>query len=158
MTSKAKIAMTNKRKLTIIAVIAIVSVSLASFALLFSYVYSFTVNIFRGTAPAELKRGSQTQVGIIVHYYKMNNPYLKNQITLSVSGSGASWASFPVSIAYTNGTTQTFPQNTISTPSDGAVFLIKIPVDAQTGGYEIIVTGNNSVGQTSSETYIFTVI
>ena len=158
MTSKAKIAMTNKRKLTIIAIIAIVSVSLASFALLFSYVYSFTVNIFRGTAPAELKRGSQTQVGIIVHYYKMNNPYLKNQITLSVSGSGASWASFPVSAPYIKGTTQTLPQNTLSTSANGAVLLVEIPVDAQTGGYEIIVTGNNSVGQTSSETYIFTVI
>jgi len=157
-TAKAKLPTTKKRKLTIIAVIAIVSVSLASFALIFSYVYSFNINIYRASAPPELKRGSQTQVLIIAHYNKMNNPYFRNHITLSVSGTGASWASFPVSIAYTNGTTQTFPQNTISTPSDGAVFLIKIPVDAQTGGYEIIVTGNNSVGQTSSETYIFTVI
>ena len=58
---------------------------------------------------------------------------------------------------YVNGT-QTLPQTTISTQSDAANLLIKIPDDAQTGGYEIIVTGTNSVGQTSSETYIFTVI
>ena len=157
MTVKNKLPMTKKRKLTIIALIAIVIVSLVSGALLFAYVYNFKVNIFRSQAPAELKRGSQTQTPIIVNYNLMNNPYLKNRITLSVSGTGAIWASFETSYPYNNGT-QTSPQITISTPIDGVILLTKIPSNAQTGSYEIIVTGTNSVGLTSSVTYAFAVI
>jgi hypothetical protein len=73
-----------------------------------------------------------------------------------VSGTGAPWASFPVSYPYINGT-QTLPQTTISTPSDAANLLIKIPDNAQTGNYAIKVTGTNSVGSTSSVTYAFDV-
>jgi len=58
---------------------------------------------------------------------------------------------------YVNGT-QTLPQTTISTPSDAASLLIKIPDDAQTGSYEIIVTGTSSVEQSLSITYAFDVI
>ncbi len=148
----------NRKKFFIaVALVAIVSVSLVSGALIFGYVYNFKVNIFRPQAPAELKRGSQTQVTIIVNYNMMNNPCLKNRIILSLSGSGASWASFATSFQYKNGT-QSYPQIIISTPYDGVNLIIKIPNDAQTGSYEIIVKGTNSVGQISSDSYAFIVI
>jgi hypothetical protein len=146
----------RKRIFIAIALIAIVSVTLVSYAGI-TYVYNFNIELLRATAPSQLKSGSQTQVGIIAHYNKMNNPYFRNHITLSLSGSGASWASFPVSYQYVNGT-QTLPQTTISTPSDVANLLVKIAEDVHTGSYEIIVTGTNSIGQTSSITYAFTVI
>jgi len=86
----------------------------------------------------------------------MMNPYFRNHITLSLSDTGASWASFPISYPYKNGT-QTLPQITISTPSDAANLLIIIPDDAQNGSYIIVITGTNSVGWTSSVVYTFSV-
>jgi hypothetical protein len=146
----------RKRILIAIALIAIVSVTLVSYAGI-AYVYNFNIELLRATAPSELKNGSQTQVGVIAHYNKMNNPYFRNHITLSLSGSGSLWASFPVSYPYVNGT-QTLPQTTISTPSDAANLIIKIPNDAQSGSYKIIITGTNSIGQTSTVTYTFNVV
>ncbi len=155
--ASVKIAKVRQRKIIFIAVavIVIVAVSLVTYALLFAYVYNFNLNIVKATTPTELTRGSQTQIALFVKYNMMNNP-LKNHITLSLSGTGASWASFSESALYKNGT-QTLPQTTISTPSDAAVLVIKIPDDAQTGSYEITVTGTNSIGRTSSVTYVFNV-
>jgi len=45
----------------------------------------------------------------------------------------------------------------VSTPSDGAILLIKIPDDGQTGSYEIKITATNSIGSTQSVTYAFDV-
>jgi hypothetical protein len=157
--ASAKIAKVRQRKMILIAVvviIAIVAVSLVTYALIFAYVYNFHLSIVKATAPAELKEGSQTQVALIVHYNMMNNPYLKNHITLSLSGTAASWGSFVTANFFRNGT-QTTPPITIATPSDGAVLFVKIPDDAQAGSYEITVTGTNSVGRTSSVTYAFIV-
>lgn len=144
----------RKRIFIAVALIAIVLVSLVTYAI-FAYVYNFNLNIVRATTPAELKRGSQTEVVLIVKYNMMNNP-LKNHIILSLSGTGASWASFSVSFPHKNGT-QTLSQTIISTPTDGADLVIRIPNDAQTGSYEITVTGTNSVGSTSSVAYAFTI-
>lgn len=154
--SKKSILKHRRRFFIAIAAIAIVLVSLISFA---AYAYSFNLDIVKATAPAQLNSGSQTPVVLIVHYNKMNNPF-GNHITLSLSGTGALWASFePQGNPYnpSNNVTQMLPQITVSTPSDGAVFLIKVPNDAKTGSYEIKVTGTNTMGITSSVTYTFTV-
>ena len=151
-----KMAKVRHRKRMFIAVvlIAIVAVSLLTYAVF--AVYNFNLNIVKATAPAELQRGSQTQVAFIVKYDMMNNP-LKNHITLSLSGTGAAWGSFVTANFFRKGTQTTPPPITISTPTDAAVLMIKIPSDAQTGSYEITVKGTNSIGITSSVNYAFTV-
>jgi len=71
--SQVKIEKVRHRKRIVIAIalVAIVSITLVSSALLFAYVYNFNISILKVTAPTELKKGSQTQVGIIVHYNKI---------------------------------------------------------------------------------------
>lgn len=65
--------------------------------------------------------------------------------------------SFVTAYSFRNGIQTTFSPIIISTPYMPAVLMIKIPNDAQTGSYEITVTGINSVGSTSTVTYDFTV-
>jgi hypothetical protein len=100
--------------------------------------------------------GSQTGVLLIVHYNK--HTLLKNNIILTTSGAFDSWARFTQSSeCYDVTQAQTFPLTTVSTPSDDAVLVIKIPSDVQTGSCEITVKGTNSLGSTSSVTYVLIV-
>jgi len=155
MAVKPKLPMTKKRKLTITAIVVIVSVSLISLALIYDYVCSFSIQIDRFGVPSELRAGSQTGFLIQTDNNKMNNTYFTNKITLSLSGTGASWASFH---PYTN-ISQSVPTTTITTisPNNWAMVLIQLPFDGpQSGSYQVIVTGTN-IGQKSSDSYTFTI-
>ncbi|MGD0646129.1 MAG: Ig domain-containing protein [Candidatus Bathyarchaeia archaeon] len=161
MTIKAKLPMAKKRKLTIIAVVlvAIVAVPLAAYGLLFYYVTStnsFHLGFVSFTTPSQFKGGQQNQVTIIVNYKYGWKYGVRDQFTLTVSGTAASWASFSPSFPYKNGI-QTLPQFTVIPPSDGAILMIKVPETAQTGNYSVTVLATNSVGLKSSATFTFTV-
>jgi uncharacterized membrane protein len=152
MTVKAKLPMTKKRKLTIIAIVAIVAASLLSFALI--YVYSFSIQIEKYHVPTEYRAGSSFGLLIEVQYSKMNNPYSPNKITLSFSGIPASWASFYL---FQGNITKSGQTITIVPTNPFIILSIQLPFDVQAGSYKVIVTGTNSLGLTASDTFTFTI-
>lgn len=151
--------MTKKKKLTIItALLAIVMVvPLVTYGLLFYFVNS-SDNFSLAFIPAstQVEKGTYAEVAVGVHYSFVYKYGIRDQFSLAVSGTGASWAGFSPIYPYSNGS-QTLSQLTVTPPTTGAVLVIKVPENAQTGNYSVTVTATNNVGLKSSATFNYTV-
>jgi hypothetical protein len=162
-TAKVKVAMTEKRKLTITAVvvIAMLVVPLAAYTLLSYYVDSVDtvhLGLVSLTPPSQFKRGGEYQVAIVISYKSGHVGYIDHEygievkVTLTVISTILSWVSFSQPVPYENGT-QTPNFAAIQPP----VLIIKVPQTVQAGNYSLTVWATNSGGSKSSATFNFTV-
>ncbi len=152
-TAKAKVAMAKRTKMVItaVAVFIIVVAFVATYVLFFSYDNS-TDNFTLSTQYSTWKSGSQLDKGMQIEVLVSVNYNSNDRITLTTSGSGAGWANFVQNV--NNG--QSFlSQITLSGGIADADMMIRIPNDAPSGSYEIVIIGTNSAGITSSTTYNF---
>jgi hypothetical protein len=105
---------------------------------------SFTI-----TPPSQIHRGSNTDFIIINVDF---NP--KDNITLTTTGTGSSWAYFGASSQQYDETSVTITGETDSVP-----LVLYVPNDAPTGNYTVQIIGTDSAGITSVPlTYSFSVI
>jgi hypothetical protein len=155
-----------KTKMTIIAVGVAFIIVVASVAAYFTLFYNnitdhFTLSLQYDYTepspyPSQIFLNEQVSVWVSVNYNSHDH------ITLTTSGTGASWARFlnpsfhpsaPVGDTWDYGLSQL----TITDGTKGAELMISVPEDANTGNYYITITGTNSAGITSSVTYSFSV-
>jgi hypothetical protein len=115
---------------------------------------AFDANGFTHALPTEIGRGTNTSIGLAINHTRTD------AITIRISGSAETWSYFGYY-------TQTQPQThqmlakselTVTEAVNGAIIIISIPENAQTGAYQLTVTGTNNDSKTTSATYTFTVI
>jgi hypothetical protein len=156
--SKLAFAVTKKKIIAIVATVIIVISLFASYEVLTSSKASsnsanFQIRfqmIIGSDLPTQIQRGTQAEVGLVINHTR------SDVITLKTSGSAASWAYFAY---YTEPPYHMLAQNqtTVTDAVNGELIVIQVPDTAQTGTYQITVTGTNTVGEASSATYSFAV-
>jgi uncharacterized membrane protein len=153
MSASIKVAKVRNKKMILVAIAVIIVIVVASsvaYVVLFSNssYNNSTDNIqlsFNTAPPSQIHQGSNSSYIVINVNY---NP--KDHITLTTTGTGASWAYFGVygisSVRITDGT-------------DSVPLAIYVPNNALTGNYTVQIIGTNSAGITSVPlTYSFSVI
>jgi hypothetical protein len=109
-------------------------------------------NGFTHALPTEIGRGTNTSIGLVINHTRTD------AITLRISGSAETWSYFGY---YTQPQTYQMlakSEMTVTQAVNGALIIISIPENAQTGAYQLTVTGTNNNSKTISATYTFTVI
>ena len=146
----------KKRKMKIIVLVMLITAFVVGFLVIYFVLFSynnstdnFQLSFGSASNPTQIDRGTQIQIYVYVDYNS------KDHITLTTSGTGASFATFYLNIENGN---QLFSKITITGNTNGADLIIYIPDNTQPDSYSIQIVGTNSAGITSNVTYSFSVV